>query len=94
MNNEVENYQEAIRHVNHIKSFYHYVFKGMVLSTLLLIINLFSSPEYLWSLWVLVGLSVIGVLKWVNTFGLNALFDKKWQDKKIKKALENNKQAN
>ncbi|MBQ4850000.1 2TM domain-containing protein [Pseudoalteromonas sp. MMG012] len=87
MSREDKVYQQAIEQVSKIKHFYQFLLKGLLLCVALMLINVVTSPEYMWSLWVLVAWLVIASLKWVSTFGFGALFDRNWEKKQVEKRL-------
>ncbi|NSY34811.1 hypothetical protein DS891_14805 [Pseudoalteromonas sp. JC28] len=87
MNNEASSYKAAIEQVGRIKSFYQFALKGLVLCVLLVLLNAVINHEYMWSLWVLAGWSILFVLRWISCFGFPSFFDRDWEKKQIDKRL-------
>ena len=55
---EQTRYQEAKKQVEEIKGFYFHLISYLLVNAVLLIINLLTSPEYLWFIWPIIGWGV------------------------------------
>ncbi|MWB96027.1 histidine kinase [Flavobacterium sp. GA093] len=93
--NETERYQQARKKVTEIKEFYQHLTVFILVSIILIVINLMTSPGYLWFVWCLIGWGMGLVLHGLAAFNLPPFFDKEWEAKKIREILEkdNNKQT-
>jgi len=86
---EQERYQEAKKRVEEIKGFYFHLVTYVIINAVLIIINLLTSPEYLWFIWPIVGWGV-GLLIHAFTVFSN-LWGKSWEERKIKEIMEKDK---
>jgi len=48
---EQERYQEAKKRVEEIRGFYFHLVTFIIINAVLVVINLLTSPEYLWFIW-------------------------------------------
>ncbi len=78
---------EAMEYVQELKSFYMHAMTFVVINIFLILLNLISSPGYLWFLWVLLGWGLGLSLHAVYTFDWFSLFDSEWEKKQIEKRL-------
>ena len=78
---------EAMEYVQELKSFYMHAMTFVVINIFLILLNLISSPGYLWFLWVLLGWGLGLSLHALNTFDWFSLFDSDWEKKQIEKRL-------
>ena len=77
----------ALRYVRRLRGFYTHLFQLVPVALLLVLVNLWVSPNHLWSLWVIVFM-VLGLLMhgaWV--FGSNILLSPQWELKQVEKHL-------
>lgn len=81
--------RNTIREVRKLKNFYISLvaYLGMVL--FLLIINLLTSPGYLWVVWAALGMGIGVASHAVEVFGIVGLFGKDWEKRQIEKRLRN-----
>ena len=81
-------YQEAKERVRELKDFYRNLITYLAIILLLLIINLLTSPGYLWFLWVALFWGIGIVLHASKVFILKGRFlGKEWEEKKIKELM-------
>ncbi len=78
---------DAMEYVQELKSFYMHAMTFVVINVFLILLNLISSPGYLWFLWVLLGWGLGLALHAVYTFDWFSLFDSEWEKKQIEKRL-------
>jgi len=83
---EQEKYQEAKKRVEEIKGFYLHLIAFIVVNTVLLVINLITSPEYLWFVWPIIGWGVGLLVHAITVFG--NMWGKSWEERKIKEIME------
>ena len=92
--NNSEKYLQAKKQVEKIKGFYRHLAAYFIVIISLVIINLNTSPEYLWFLWPLfwwgigLGFHAMKVINYMPFLGAN------WEEKKINELMENEKNQN
>ena len=79
--------KKAMEYVEGIKSFYQHLFTYFFVMTVLLVINLFNSPDYFWVIWPAIGWGLGLLSHAIQTFGLLSLFSPEWEKKQIEKRL-------
>lgn len=90
MNNDPR-YEEARKRVKALKGFYANLVAYIIINTFLAIVNLLTSPQRLWFLWVVLGWGIGIAFQAYSVFGKNALFGTQWEEKKIKEYMDKNK---
>ena len=86
---EQARYEKAKQRVEEIKGFYIHLVTYILVNAFLVILNLLSSPEYLWFIWPLLGWGIGLVIHAFSTF--NNLWGKSWEERKIKEIMEKDK---
>ena len=86
---EQAKYQEAKKRVEEIKGFYFHLISYIVVNAILVVINLLTSPEYLWFIWPIIGWGVGLLIHAFTVFG--NVMGKAWEERKIKEILEKDK---
>ena len=86
---EQTRYQEAKDRVEEIKGFYFYLITYIVINAVLVVINLLTSPEYLWFIWPIIGWGVGLVIHAITVFG--NFLGRSWEERKIKEIMEKDK---
>lgn len=86
--NEEERYIKAQKKVEEIKGFYGNLASYVIVNTVLLIINLLTSPEYLWFFWPLFGWGVGVAIHGMVVFNYLPFLGKDWEEQKIKEFME------
>jgi len=86
-----EAYKRAKKRVEELKGFYAHLIVYVVVNAVLVLINLWTSPGFLWFLFPLVGWGIGLFFHAVFGFGLFGVFTKEWEDKKIKEYMEKDK---
>ena len=91
--NEAKRYQLAQKKVKGIREFYEHLTVFILVSVVLIVINLMTSPEYLWFIWCLLGWGIGVVVHGLKAFGVSPFFNKDWEERKIREIMEkeNNK---
>lgn len=77
----------AMRYVRDIKGFYSHLIKYIVIIIFLGIINLLTSPNYLWVFWVMLGWGIGVASHALSVFEITNFFGPDWEKKKIEKRL-------
>lgn len=80
-----QTYKEAKRRVQVKKDFYKELTSFVGVSVLLVFINVFSSPYYLWCLWAIVPWGITLALKGVKIMSSNN--SSKWEENEIRREL-------
>lgn len=84
INNENQAYEKASRRVKELKGFYGNLTSYVLVISFLAILNLITSPEYLWFLWPMMGWGIGIAAHAAGTFGIS----KDWEERKIKQLME------
>ncbi|MCG9792421.1 2TM domain-containing protein [Flavobacterium algicola] len=83
-----ERYDRAKKQVEEIKGFYGNLVSYAGTIVLLMVINLLTSPGYLWFLWPMLGWGVGVLIHAVKVFNLLPFFGKDWEERKLRKFME------
>jgi hypothetical protein len=86
---EQTRYQEAKKRVEELKGFYTHLITYFLVNTVLVVINLLTSPEYFWFIWPIIGWGVGLAIHAFSVF--SNLWGKSWEERKIKEIMEKNK---
>lgn len=84
INKEELAYRKAERRVKEIKGFYGNLTSYCLVISFLAVLNIITSPEYLWFLWPMMGWGMGVVAHGISTFGIG----KEWEERKIKQLME------
>lgn len=88
---EAERYYEAQKRVKEIREFYEHLTVYVLCNPIVIVVNLMTSPEYLWFIWCVMGWGVAIVLHASKVFNFPPFFNRKWEEKKIREILEKEK---
>lgn len=89
--NEEERYYKAKKRVEEIKGFYGNLTAYVLVNLFLIILNLVTSPNYLWFFWPLLGWGIGVVFHGMAAFKVSPFFGKEWEERKMKQFLEEEK---
>jgi Predicted transcription factor, homolog of eukaryotic MBF1 len=90
MSNEItisDEEQKAIDEVRAIKDFYSHLSTYVFTIVLLFILNYMTSPDYIWTWWVVLGWGIGIVSHGLSTFEIINFFGPEWEKKQIEKRL-------
>ncbi len=87
INKEELAYQKAATRVKELKGFYGNLTSYCLVISFLAVLNLLTSPEYLWFLWPMLGWGIGIVAHAATTFGIG----KEWEEKKINQLMQEEK---
>lgn len=92
---EAERYYQAQKKVVEIKKFYQHLTVYLLCNPIVIVVNLMTSPGYLWFIWSLMGWGIPIVLHGLKAFEFAPFYNKEWEEKKIRAIMdkENNKQT-
>ncbi len=79
--------REAIEYVGELKVFYTHAATFVVSMIGIFVINLMTSPGYLWAVWALVGWGMGLSIHAITVFGVNGTFGAEWERRQIEKRL-------
>ncbi|TDX12324.1 2TM domain-containing protein [Flavobacterium sp. S87F.05.LMB.W.Kidney.N] len=88
---EAERYYDAQKRVKEIKEFYEHLTVYLLTNPIVIVVNLMTSPGYLWFLWCLMGWGMALIMHGLKVFSLPPFFNKKWEERKIREILEKEK---
>ncbi|MXO05171.1 2TM domain-containing protein [Flavobacterium sp. HBTb2-11-1] len=87
-----EKYIQAKKKVENIKGFYGNLISYILVNAILIFINLYTSPNYLWFFWPLLWWGVGVVFHGLKVFEVFPGMGKEWEERKIKEFMEKEKQ--
>ncbi len=82
---ETVRYEEAKKRVSEIRGFYLHLLAYLIINAALAVINLLSSPQYLWFVWSLLAWGIGVALHALSAFG--GLWGKAWEERKINEMI-------
>lgn len=91
---EEERYYKARKKVEEIKGFYGNLTAYIVVNIGLLVLNLMTSPEYLWFFWPMLGWGIGVAIHGMVVFNYMPFLGKDWEEQKIKEFMEREKDQN
>lgn len=89
---EGERYYHAQKKVKEIREFYEHLAAYILCNPIVIVVNLMTSPGYLWFVWCLMGWGIGLVFHGLKVFDLPPFFNKKWEERKIKELMEKEKE--
>ena len=88
---EADRYYDAQKKVKKIKEFYEHLTVYLLVNPIVIVVNVMTSPGYLWFIWCLMGWGMAVILHGLKVFSFPPFFNKKWEEKKIREILEKEK---
>ncbi|WP_244281191.1 2TM domain-containing protein [Flavobacterium plurextorum] len=88
---EEDKYFLAKKKVGDIKGFYGNLASYVFVNAILIFVNLYTSPEYLWFFWPLLWWGIGVVFHGLRVFDVFPVLGKDWEEKKIKEFMEKEK---
>ena len=89
---EEDKYIKAKKKVENIKGFYGNLVAFILVNAVLIFINLYTSPSYLWFFWPLLWWGIGVLIHGLKVFDLLPSLGKDWEERKIKEFMEKEKQ--
>ena len=80
-------YDKAVKRVKELKGFYGNLISYCIVIPFLIIVNLITSPKYLWFYWPMLGWGIGVISHAMQVFAVG----KNWEEKKIQEILNNEK---
>ena len=90
---EAERYYQALKKVKEIKEFYQHLAVFLLCNLIVIVVNLMTSPGYLWFIWCVSGWGLGLILHGLSVFNLPPFFNKEWEERKIREILEKEKKT-
>lgn len=78
---------KVIEHVKDIKDFYSHLINYGIVVGALFILNLITSPNYIWAWWVAIGWGMGVISHGLSIFEITNFFGADWEKKQIEKRL-------
>lgn len=91
---ERERYYRAYQKVEEIKKFYEHLTIYLLINPILIVVNVMTSPGYLWFVWSLLGWGIAIVLHGLKAFSYLPFFNNEWEERKIREILEKDNNQN
>ena len=88
MSEEEIKYQMAKAKVAALKKFYTHLGVYLLVNLFLFLRNIFTSPDYLWFFWPLLGWGIAVVIHAFSVFGTGSLLGADWEKRKIQEIVE------
>jgi len=85
---EADRYYKAQKKVAEIKKFYQHLTVYLLCNPIVIVVNLMTSPGYLWFIWSLMGWGIAIVLNGLKAFEFSPFYNKEWEERKIREILE------
>lgn len=79
--------REAMEYVRDVKGFYVHAIQYGVVMIGLLILNLITSPGYLWVIWPALGWGIGVAMHGLSVFEVINLFGASWEERQIKRRM-------
>jgi 2TM domain len=86
--NEEERYYRAQKRVEEIKGFYGHLTVYALCNPIVIVVNLMTSPGYLYFLYSLIGWGIPLVFHGLKVFNYSPFFNKDWEERKIKEFMD------
>mgnify|MGYP000885646308 FL=1 len=90
---EEERYFKARKRVEEIKGFYGNLIAYVVVNVGLMVLNLLTSPGYLWFFFPMLGWGIGVLFHGMKVFNYMPFFGKDWEEKKIKEFMDKEEQS-
>jgi len=79
--------RSVVEHVRELKAFYGMAASAALLVLVLLVINLLTSPGFIWAVWPALGLGIALAFRGVTLFGFGGNLGDEWERREIEKRL-------
>jgi len=86
-----ERYYQAQKRVKEIREFYEHLTVYLLCNPIVVVVNLMTSPGYLWCIWSVAGWGFAVVMHGMKVFRISPIFSTDWQERKIREILEKEK---
>jgi len=90
---EEERYYQAQKRVKEIRKFYEHLTVYLLCNPIVIVVNLMTSPGFLYFIFCLLGWGMAIVLHGLKAFDYAPFFNKKWEEQKIKEFMGKEEQS-
>jgi hypothetical protein len=90
---EEERYYQAQKRVKEIRKFYEHLTVYLLCNPIVIVVNLMTSPGFLYFWFSLLGWGLAIVLHGLKAFDYAPFFNKKWEEQKIKEFMGKEEQS-
>lgn len=80
---------EIIEHVKDIKDFYSHLINYGIVVGVFFVLNLITSPNYIWAWWIAIGWGIGVISHGLSVFEITNFFGADWEKRQIEKRLKN-----
>lgn len=77
----------ALNHVRHVRQFYLHLVKYVLIISVLAVVNVMTSPQRLWVLWVAAGWGLGLLLRGLRVFDKVPFLNAQWEKAQVEKYL-------
>lgn len=86
---EAERFDQAQKRVKEIRDFYTHLTVYLLCNPIVIVVNLMTSPGYLYFWYSLLGWGFAIVMHGLKVFRVSPIFNKGWEERKIREILKN-----
>ena len=79
---------EIIEHVKDIKDFYSHLINYGIVVGVFFVLNLITSPNYIWAWWIAIGWGIGVISHGLSVFEITNFFGADWEKRQIEKRLK------
>ncbi len=79
--------KQTLEHVKYEREFYGHLFAYVVSLIFIFAVNLMTSPQYLWAIWVLIGWGFGVMAHGTTLFVKYGFFEPHWEKQSVEKTL-------
>ncbi len=90
---EEERYYKIQKKVIEIRKFYEHLTVYVLCNAIVIVVNLMTSPGFLYFIFSLLGWGIAIVLHGLKAFDYAPFFNKEWEDQKIKEFMDKEKET-
>lgn len=79
--------KKALEYVENLKGFYYHIAAFIVVITAMTALNIYTTPDYWWVLWIFSGWTIGVILHAIWVFDFLSLFGPDWEKRQVEKRL-------
>lgn len=88
---DYERYQKARKKVQEMKGFYSHLIAYLFVIPIIAFVNIKYTPDHYWFLYPMLGWGIGVLFHGIGVFGTDNMFGSDWEERKIKKFMEEEK---
>lgn len=96
MNDQLQNdprYEEAKKQVEEEKGFYIHLSSYILINAFFVVLNFLTAKGNWWFYWPMLGWGIGIAFHWVGVFGKKRIFSKNWEDRRIRRLMDEDNEA-